>query len=133
MTWSSYSGISDPTRPQASFAPLALFFMSSIFWGFRVPVARPKSVSLTCPVPSTRKFCARRSVSCESARSIHLWLQIAMDISELVQLVDSREHEEGTEVASGDVLLSRMSAGLSQTQGYVQETSSLLEEPTIAR
>ena len=34
-----------------------LIFNDSIRFGFKAPVANPKSVSLTWPVPSTKKFC----------------------------------------------------------------------------
>lgn len=35
---------------------ITLIFSDSIRWGFNAPVARPKSVSLTWPVPSIKKF-----------------------------------------------------------------------------
>lgn len=47
----------------SSLARSSLCFMLSILVGFSAPVARPKSVSLTCPVPSTRKFSGFRSRS----------------------------------------------------------------------
>lgn len=43
---------------------LTLFFISSILAGFKAPVASPKSVNLTWPVPSTKKFCLVSCASC---------------------------------------------------------------------
>lgn len=63
--------------------------------GFRAPVARPKSVSLTCPDPSTRKFCisdVNRLTKRNLTRMRHLWFKIAVDITKLVQFCDRSEH-----------------------------------------
>lgn len=56
-------------------------------------MASPKSVSLTCPVPSTRKFFQSVSQSTQhQARSSHLRLEITVDIPKFVELVHRREH-----------------------------------------
>ena len=73
--------------------------------GFSAPVASPKSVSLTCPVLSSRKFCITE-FSTRLRRDVHLsylGLQISMDVPELVQLTDTDEHL--THVKPRDLLL----------------------------
>jgi len=68
--------------------------------GFRAPVARPKSVSLTCPDPSTRKFCIPDVNRGRNLTSMgYLWFEIAVDVTKLVQLRDRSEHF--TNVESG--------------------------------
>jgi hypothetical protein len=65
-------------------------------FGFNAPVARPKSVSLTWPVLSTRKFCVTSSewiiVSGSRSTRDYLGLEITMDVAELVKFVDSSKH-----------------------------------------
>lgn len=41
-----------------------LILRDSIRFGLRAPVARPKSVNFTCPVPSTRKFWIYGKTNC---------------------------------------------------------------------
>jgi hypothetical protein len=112
---------------------LTLFFIESILSGFKAPVASPKSVNLTCPVPSTKKFCTLSA--CDShpevveKDSAHLWLQVSVDIPELVQLIHAHKHlcrvkagmflleharviEQCPEISTWDILLSPVSFGL---------------------
>lgn len=56
----------------AIYPKLTLTFKDSIRFGFKAPVARPKSVSLTCPVPSTRKFYSGIGMTCDKKPSIYL-------------------------------------------------------------
>lgn len=74
-----------------------LFFISSILAGFKAPVASPKSVNLTWPVPSTKKFYFRQlplPIPCSLKHSVvternekrkaHLWLEITVDVTQFV-------------------------------------------------
>jgi hypothetical protein len=87
---------------------LTLFFIDSILAGFRAPVANPKSVNLTCPVESTKKFyhSVRHLVSPKNSTALlraipshptYLWFQISVNISELVKLAYAHEHLSGIE------------------------------------
>ena len=71
-----------------------LCFNDSIFCGLRAPVARPKSVSFTCPVLSTRKFFGgiSQSTCCQLHYRPYLRLKIAVYISKLVELIHCCEH-----------------------------------------
>jgi hypothetical protein len=64
-------------------------------FGLMAPVARPKSVSFTWPLESTRKFCRglidQKSMSFTKLIA-YLWLEIPMDVPKLVQLGDGCEH-----------------------------------------
>ena len=70
-----------------------LCFNDSIRCGLRAPVARPKSVSLTWPVPSTRKFF--KGISQPASYQVgmpYLRFEIAVNVSKFVELVDRSKH-----------------------------------------
>lgn len=70
-----------------------LCFNDSIRCGLRAPVARPKSVSLTWPVPSTRKFFEDVSQPASSqGRTPYFRFKITVNVSKFVEFVDRGKH-----------------------------------------
>jgi len=70
-----------------------LCFNDSIRCGLRAPVARPKSVSLTCPVPSTRKFFGGVSQSIwRQAKAPYFGFKVAVNVSKFVEFVNRSKH-----------------------------------------
>jgi len=70
-----------------------LIFRDSMRFGLRAPVARPKSVSFTWPVESTRKFCRGLILHWISQLfRAYLRFKIPVNVPELVQLANRREH-----------------------------------------
>jgi len=56
-------------------------------------VARPKSVNLTWPVPSTRKFYRIIRIDhSDKTGTAYLWFEIAVNISQFMKFVNSSEH-----------------------------------------
>lgn len=85
--------ISFPSDAASDENEFTLCFNDSIRCGLRAPVARPKSVSLTCPVPSTRKFCKGVGQSTRrQARTPHFGFKVTVNVSKFVKFVDGSKH-----------------------------------------
>ncbi len=108
----------------------------------------PRPPHLHMPIAGHKEvLCTARTISlhpCTRAASPHLWLEVPMDVSQLVQLVDTRKHlgrveprvffleyarvvEQRAEVATGDVFLR-----VARVSGDAR-VGACCERPTIAR